>query len=282
MTSEPIRDPVIERIVQAGANPSAGYPWPANGNATGLGRTPFPTWWTSCSPLDVAKGPEALRRSISRPCGPGSPGWKLEVLTPCSWFGRRLLELGGHLGQRFRDSLNDRCIDAVEKATPDAREVNRPCGLQFGHAPRSEPRNVAPCVGRACRLRHEATGLEIVHQAGHPAGRQVGRAGQVGHPQLAIGGFGKVHDRRVLARRQPSTSDQVVVQMTRNDFDKSHHGAPERFFGRREWRDGGHALQNSLLNQAILRSWTRPSAADRRLDHHQTRRTPTVGAPHDE
>src|SRR5580658_9138489 len=104
-----------------------------------------------------------MRRSFLVSPGPRCPGsrcWKVEALTPHSWFGRRLLEVDGHLGPRFRDCLNGGSIDAVENATPNAREVNRPRRLQFGHAPRSEPRNVASCVGRACRLRHEATRLE--------------------------------------------------------------------------------------------------------------------------
>ena len=196
-----------------------------------------------------------LHRPIRRPPGPrgpDSPGWKLEALTSNSWFGRRVFEVDGHLGQGFRDSLNGCCIDRVEETTPNASKVNRPCGLKFGHAPRSEPRNVAPCVGGTCRLCHEATRLEIVHQASHPARRQVGVVGQVGHSQLAIGSFGEMHDRCVLARRQASASDQVAVQMSRNDLDNSHHNSPQRFLGRREWLVGGHAFQHNLLHQAIL------------------------------
>ena len=199
--------------------------------------------------------------------------WKLEALTPHSRFARSFLELGGHLRQGFRDSLNGRRIYTVEEATPNAREVNGPCGPQFGHAPRSESRNVSPCVGGACRLRHEATRLEIVHQACHPARRQVGGIGQVGHPQLAIGSFGEVHDRRVLARRQASASDQVAVQMTRDDFDNSHHCAPERFLGRRKRLGGGHGFQDNLLHQAILALSTRPAATVDRLYDDATRQT---------
>jgi hypothetical protein len=71
--------------------------------------------------------------------------------------------------------------------------------------------------------------LESVHQAGHPAWRQAGCAGQGGHPQLPIRGFGKLHDRGALARGQASASDQVAVQVSREDFDNSHHCAPDRF-----------------------------------------------------
>jgi hypothetical protein len=203
------------------------------------------------------------------------PGSKLEALPPQSRFSVRVLEVDGHPGQGLRDSLNGCCIDAVEEATPNASQVNRPCRLQFGHAPRSEPGNVAPCVGGACRLRHKATRLEIVDQAGHPARRQVGGAGQIGHPQLAIRSFGKVHDGRVLARRQAGASDQVAVQMSRDDLDNAHHCAPERFLGRREWLDSGHALEDSLLHQAILGPLTRSTATTRRLDGGRNRRTQT-------
>jgi Isochorismatase family len=207
-------------------NPSAGYPSPANCNATGRARTRFPTWWTSCSPLASWPGSETS-------------------LTPHSRCGRRVLEVDSHLGQRARDSVNGRRIDRIEEAMPNAREVNAPCGLQLDHPPRSESRDVAPRVGGACRLRHEAPRLEIVHQAGHPARRQVGGVGQVGHPQLAIGSFGEVHDRRVLARRQAGASDQVVVQMSREDFHDSHQCAPDHFFGRGKWFDGSDASQDT-------------------------------------
>ena len=267
----------LERIGQAGAQPIG---WASLAcelqGATGLEQTPFPKSATSCSLLDSAKGSEPVRRSIVGPSGRrylGSPGRKLEALTPHAWFVRRVLEVGGHVGQGFRDSLERRCIDAVEEATPNASEVNRPCGLQFGHAPRSKPRNVAPRVRGACRFRHEAARLEIVHQASHPARRQVGGVGQVGHPQLTIGSFGKVHDRRVLARRQASASDQVAVQMSRDDLDNSHHRTPELFLGLGEWLDRGHSFHDILLRQAIFG----PSAATRSLNDHLTRRTPTFG-----
>ncbi len=74
-----------------------------------------------------------LRRS--EPPWPGSPDWKMPVrLSPRSRFGRRVLEVGGNLGQGVRNALNGRFIDAIAEATPNAREVNRPCGLQFGPA----------------------------------------------------------------------------------------------------------------------------------------------------
>lgn len=195
------------------------------------------------------------------------------ALSPRSRFARRVLEVDSNLGQGLRHSLNGYWIDAVEEAMPDAGKVNRPRGLQFGHSPRSEPRNVAPCVGGACRLRHEATRLEIVDQTGHPAWRQVGGGGEVGHPQFAIGSFGEVHDRRVLARRQASASDQVAVEMSRDDLDDSHHCAPERFLARRERLDRGHAFEGSLLYQAIVGHLTRTTATARRPDEHPILRT---------
>jgi hypothetical protein len=172
------------------------------------------------------------------------------VLTPLSRLGRRIFEVGGDFCQGPRDFLNGPGIDAVEEPTPDAGEVNRPRGLEFGHTPRGEPRNVAPGVGGTCGLSHEAPRLEIVHEAGHPARRQVGCGSQVRHPQLAIGGLGKMHDRRVIARRQASASDQVTVQMSWENFDNSHHCAPQRFLCRRKRLDGGHTSQDNLLHQA--------------------------------
>ncbi len=205
---------------------------------------------------------------------PRSPDWKPAArLTPCSRFGRRVLKVGRDPGQGSRDSVSGFCIDAIEEATPNARKVNGPCGLQFGPAPWSKPRNVAACVGGACRLRHEAPRLEIVHQAGHPARRKVGGVGQVGHPQFAIGSFGKVHDRRVLARCQAGASDQVAVQMSREDFDNSHYCAPEHFLSCRERFDGAHAVYDNLLRQAIFVSLTQHGATALRFHHCMTRRS---------
>jgi hypothetical protein len=189
------------------------------------------------------------------------------VLTPPSRFGRRIFEMGGDLCQRPRDPVKGPRIDAIEEPTPDAGEVNRPRGLEFGHTPRSEPRNVPPGVGGTCGLGHEATRLEIVHETGHPACRQVGGGSQVGHPQLAIGSFGKMHDRRVIARRQASTSDEVAIEMTREDFDNSHHCAPQRFLCRRKRLDGGHTSQDNLLHQARPACLARVSATAPRLEH---------------
>jgi hypothetical protein len=183
-----------------------------------------------------------------------------------SRFARRVPGRDGHLGQSFRDRLDSGWIDAVEEASPNAGQVDRPRGLQFGHTPRSELGHVHPCVGGTGRLRHQAAGLEIVDQARHPARRQIASVGQVGHPTLAIGTFGKVHDRRVLARRQAGPSDQVTVQMPRDDFDNSHHGAPERFLGRRERFDSGHTFENNLLDQATARPSKKLTATSRRFD----------------
>ena len=155
-----------------------------------------------------------------------------EALTPPSCSARSVVEVDGHLGQGFRHSLNGRRVDAIEEAMPNAGQVDRPCRLQFGHTPRSQPGYVPPCVGGTGRLRHEANRLEVVHQPGHPARRQVGGIGQVRHPQLAIGSLGKDHDRRVLARRQTGAPDQVAVEMSRDDFDNPHHCAPQSFLGR--------------------------------------------------
>ena len=60
-----------------------------------------------------------------------------------------------------------------------------------------------------------------------------------------------MHDRRIVAGRQASAPDEVALQMSRDDLDNSHQCAPESFLGRREWLDGGHAFENSLLHQAI-------------------------------
>ena len=80
-----------------------------------------------------------------------------EALTPPSCSARSVVEVDGHLGQGFRHSLNGRRVDAIEEAMPNAGQVDRPCRLQFGHTPRSQPGYVPPCVGGAGRLRHEAT-----------------------------------------------------------------------------------------------------------------------------
>jgi hypothetical protein len=196
-------------------------------------------------------------------------------------FARCLLDGDRDLGQGIRDSFDGGGIDAVEEAAPNTRKVNRPCGLQFGHTPRSQPRNVAPGVGGACRLCHQATRLEIVHEASHPARRQVGGVGQVGHTQLAIRGLGKVHDRRVVARSQTGASDEVDVQISRDDLDNSHHCAPQRLFGRRKWLDGGHGCKDNLLHQAIVRpcrDTPRPPAVSSTTRPDELRKP---GIPHD-
>ena len=67
----------LERIVQAGPNPSAGYRWPASSNATGLGQGRCPKWWTLCSLLGCSKGSKPLRRRATCPRNQATP---LEVV----------------------------------------------------------------------------------------------------------------------------------------------------------------------------------------------------------
>jgi hypothetical protein len=201
-----------------------------------------------------------------------------------SWFCRRLLEVGGHLGQGSRDSLNCSCIDTVKEATSNASEMNGPRGFQFGHTTRSKPRDVAAGVIRARLLAHETTRLEVVYQSGHPTSRQVGCARKIGHPQCAIGTLGKVHHRRVLARRQAGASYQVGVQIPWENFYNSHHCAPERFLVRGERLDRRHCFQDNLLYQAILNGRDLPRPP-RPLDLSTAIRPDelrTRGAAHDE
>ncbi len=72
----------LERIVQAGANPSAGYRWPASCNATGLGWGRCPKWSTLCSLLGCSKGSEPFRRWASRHPGRSYPGLYQKVRLP--------------------------------------------------------------------------------------------------------------------------------------------------------------------------------------------------------
>jgi hypothetical protein len=51
--------------------------------------------------------------------------------------------------------------------------------------------------------------------------------------------------------------------MSREDFDNSHHRAPQRFLGRRKRLDGGHTSQNNLLHQAMPGYWRGPLRAPR-------------------
>ena len=60
-----------------GANPSAGYRWPASSNATGLGQGRCPKWWTLCSLLGCSKGSKPLRRRATCPRNQATP---LEVV----------------------------------------------------------------------------------------------------------------------------------------------------------------------------------------------------------
>jgi hypothetical protein len=92
--------------------------------------------------------------------------------------------------------------------------------------------------------------LEIVHQASHSARGEIGRAREVRHSQLAVGGFRKVHDRGVLARGQANAPDKIAVEESWEYLKYSHLGTPEHILVCGQWFDGGHSNDINLLRQA--------------------------------
>jgi hypothetical protein len=180
-----------------------------------------------------------------------SPIWKMKVLASRSRFNGRIFEACGHFRQGLRSSLDVAWIDLIKEVTSNACEVNRPRGPHLGHAPRSEFRDITPSVRRACGLRHKAARLEIVHQASCPGSREVGRAREVRHPQLAIRRLREVHDHGVLARCQANPLDEVAIEKSREYFKNSHLGTPKRILVHGKWIDGGHSCNFNLLFRAI-------------------------------
>jgi hypothetical protein len=202
--------------------------------------------------------PEEETRRPLRELGEGVPiaGLRRPAVSPCSAtrvlalhsrFVGRVFEAGGHATQHFRGSLDVTRVHVIKEVTANTREVHRPCGPQFGHAQGSDLRDIAPRVSGARRLRHESARLKIVDQARRPARRKVGGARQVGHSQLAIWGFREVHDRRVLARGQADTPDEVAVEESRENLENTHLGTPESLFTRRKWFDGWHLYNLTCL-----------------------------------
>ncbi len=192
----------------------------------------------------------ATRASFLADCFLNTSRREMKFLASHSRFGGRIFEAGRHFRQSFRGSHDVAWINVIKEVTSNAREVDRPRGPHLGHAPRSEPGDISPSVGRTRGLRHESTRLEIVHQASRSARREIGRSREIRHSQLAIGGFGKVHDRGVLARGQTNSSDKVAVEESREHLKNSHLGAPERILICRQWFDGGHFRNINLLRQA--------------------------------
>lgn len=175
---------------------------------------------------------------------------EMKSLVPDSQFSRRIFKARGHVRQHLRGCTQVARIDVIEKVTSDTREVNRPRGSQLGHAPRRKFGDITSCVRRARGLRHEATGLEIVHQTSRTARREIRSARQVCHSQFAIRSFREVHDRGVLARRHANTSDEVAVEESRKHLKDSHLGPPKRFLIFGEWLGRRHATKVNLLCQA--------------------------------
>jgi hypothetical protein len=174
----------------------------------------------------------------------------MKFLASLSRFAGPIFEAGCHLSQCVRGSHDVAWINVIKEVTSNAREVNRPRGPHLRHAARSKPRDISSCVGRTRGLRHESTRLEIVHQASHSARREIGRAREVRHSQLAVGGFRKVHDRGVLARGQANASDKVAVEESWKYLKNSHLGTPEHILICGQWFDGGHSPDINLLRQA--------------------------------
>jgi hypothetical protein len=170
-------------------------------------------------------------------------------LTTPSCFVRPLVEVGCHVGQNARHTLERRRVNRIEKISPNTREMNGPRGLHLGHAPRGNPRDVPTRISGTRRLGHKTAHLELIHQPRRPACRQARSAGEIRHPQLAIGRFGEMHDRRILARRQTCALNEITVKQPRNDLHNAHYGAPQLLFARREWVNC-HTIKRNLLGQA--------------------------------
>ena len=151
-----------------------------------------------------------------------------------------IFEAGSHFRQSFGGSFDVAWFDVIKEMTSNAFEVNRPRGSHLRHALRRQLRDVTSCVRRACGLRHKAARSEIVHQASGPARREICRAREVRHSQLAIRGFREVHDHGVLACCQANALDEIAVEESREHFKNSHLGTPKRILVQREWIDDGH------------------------------------------
>jgi hypothetical protein len=183
-----------------------------------------------------------------------SPPSGQKNLTPCPLVGPFVVNSICHFGQCPHCCFKGRPIDGVEEVTSNAREVDGPRRLQFRHTLPRELRQVATSVYRTHCFRHKTVRLETVHEARHAACGHSGGSGQIGHPQLAIGRLGQMHDRRVFARRKTRTLSQVAVKNSWHDFDDSHHRTPQLLFVGRQWFDSCHAIKNNLLGQANMRN----------------------------
>jgi hypothetical protein len=174
-----------------------------------------------------------------------------EIALPTTSLLRRLLvKMNCYLRQGFRHGIGRRHVNMIEKVSSSAGKVNWPCRFQLRHSSRGEFRHVASSIARAHRLGHQSPRPEIVYQSGRATRRYTRGVCQIGHSQFAIGRFREMHDHGVLARGETCSPDEVIVQLSRNDLDDSHHGAPQRLLAWRQWFDIGHSFKNNLLGEA--------------------------------